>query len=153
MTFILQYSTSPSLALQKTTESNLSKYYPYQLKVPFSLKSVRKEGTVWFIFPQIYGLGIVEHAWKSPHARKARRGGDSPRRVSPFSRGLSTRALEFRSLYPWGKMGTTRSLLNLSNQYVSARASCWRSNRRPREKNPRSKLKRIWAGHWTEDLN
>ena len=35
----------------------------------------------------------------------------SPRRVSPFSRGVISSALAFRSLYcPWGKMGTTRSL-------------------------------------------
>ena len=36
----------------------------------------------------------------------------SPHRVWPFSRGVISRALTFRSLYcPWGNMGTTRSLL------------------------------------------
>ena len=47
-----------------------------------------------------------ERAWKSPHSRKARR-------VVASSRvGWFSRVLAFRSLYyPWGKMGTTRSLI------------------------------------------
>ena len=59
-----------------------------------------------------------ERARRSSHARKARSGGWhvlSSRRVSPFSRGVISRALAFCSLYcPWGKWGTIRRL-NCSN--------------------------------------
>ena len=99
--------------------------------------------------------GIVGSAWKSLHAGKGetRRRWVSPPRLAFLAWVDFTSARVSLALLSLRKMGTTRSLSNLSSQYVSARANCWRTNRRPREKNPRSRLKRIWAGHWTEDLN
>ena len=53
-----------------------------------------------------FSSGIIERAWKSPTREKATRG------ATRFSG-----ALVFRSLYyPWGKMGTTRSLQSGSSK-------------------------------------
>ena len=87
-----------------------------------------------------FSSGIVEwakreRAWKSPHARKgdARRGESLDFVCSPsffslpsacrlFSRGWFSHAPAFRSLYyPWGKMGTTRSLSCDLSMFYNAR--------------------------------
>ena len=85
-----------------------------------------------------FSSGIVERAWKSSHARKARRDGESFF-LSPSSR-LSRLGVIFhaRSRFarstislsrpdPWGKMGTTRSLRCRWERIIATHIRSWQS--------------------------
>ena len=79
------------------------------------------------IFPQ-GSLSKRNASARKNHPTRERRD-DSPRRVSPFSRGWFSRALVFRSLYyPWGKMRTTRRLTYICRRRLTSRGMPWDKN-------------------------
>ena len=90
-------------------------WYPYRAAIratPYRIMYSRLQNTRLREVPH-FSSGIVERAkrkraWKSPHARKGDTRREAFSRVGWFSCALASRSL----YYPWGKMGTTRSLQN-----------------------------------------
>ena len=101
----------------------LSLYHNHNIQSPSSLQCRRTSGGRYKTSSPQFSSGIVEQvkwerAWKSPHLRKVRCGGERekwPHLTSASSlscMGWFSCTLVFRLLYYlWGKKGTTQSLL------------------------------------------